>query len=528
MATAVLHRIASPAPLPWLLLIAGWAIAYGPTYWDLAQGIWRSEEQFHGAIVLLVSAWLLLMRPQPVAGTADAAGSPASATPRPVAGAGLFGLGLALYVLGRSQDILLLEVGSQMPVLAGALLALGGRAVLRAHWFPLVFLVFMVPLPGALVDALTGQLKQWVSVVAENLLYLLGYPVARQGVMLVIGPYQLLVADACSGLYSMFSLSALGVLYMHLSGRRSALHNGLMLASILPIAFCTNVVRVVALVLVTYHLGDEAGQGFLHGMAGIVLILVALGLLFVLDGLLSRLFPVAVAPRPAVVAAPAPRYRLLPVAMLVLALAAALAAAEALRPRVAATPGIELERAIPGSFGEWRQVPGALSLVASPTAQASLDRLYSQTLARLYVDASGERVMLALAYGGRQTDELKAHRPEVCYPAQGFQLLRKSGGVLALAGTNVPVTRLVAAAGARVEPVTYWLAVGGRAAATDFQRKLVQLRFGLTGTIPDGMLVRISSIEADADHAYQVHERFARDLVAALPAATRSRIGVAG
>ena len=106
--------------------------------------------------------------------------------------------------------------------------------------------------------------------------------------MITIGQYELLVADACSGLNSMFSLSALGTLFMYIMARKSVLHNAAMLAAILPIAFGANIVRVVALVLVTYHFGDEAGQGFLHGAAGMVLLLVALAMLFVLDTALAR------------------------------------------------------------------------------------------------------------------------------------------------------------------------------------------------------------------------------------------------
>jgi len=154
-------------------------------------------------------------------------------------------------------------------------------------WFPVLYLVFMIPLPGSLVDAITGPLKNWISDIVESLLYAVGYPIARMGVILSIGQYQLLVADACSGLHSMFSLTALGTLFMYMMGRKSRLHNAIMLAAILPVAFVANIVRVVVLVLVTYHLGDEAGQGFLHGTAGIVLMIVALGILFALDALLK-------------------------------------------------------------------------------------------------------------------------------------------------------------------------------------------------------------------------------------------------
>jgi exosortase B len=254
---------------------------FGPTYVGQADTLWRAEEQFHGVIILLIAVWLIWKERFAVVS--------APGSPRIVAGGLLFGFGLLLYVLGRSQGILMFEIGAQVPVLAGTLLILHGNGAVRILWFPILYLVFMVPMPGILVDAVTGPLKQWASIIAENSLYAIGYPIARTGVTLSIGPYQLLVADACSGLHSMFSLSALGVLYMYLVARKSWLHNGIMLASILPIAFTANIVRVMVLVLITYHLGDEAGQGFLHGTAGMVLIITALLFFFLLDGVLSRL-----------------------------------------------------------------------------------------------------------------------------------------------------------------------------------------------------------------------------------------------
>jgi exosortase B len=162
-----------------------------------------------------------------------------------------------------------------------------GTVALRAMWFALFFVIFMIPLPGFFVDALTNPLKRHVSEIAEHLLYAIGYPIARSGVTLTIGPYQLLVADACSGLHSLYSLSALGLLYLHLMRHTSFIRNAILAACILPIAFGANIVRVMFLVLVTFHLGDEAGQGFLHGFAGMVLFVAALLLLFVIDGALG-------------------------------------------------------------------------------------------------------------------------------------------------------------------------------------------------------------------------------------------------
>jgi exosortase B len=274
-----LPRTAPAALARWWPVLLGLAVLYGPTYWDLAHGIWNTEEQAHGPIVLVVALFLIWQQRAVLVGGVE--------RPRTLAGGMLLGFGLLLYVLGRSQDILLFEIGSQIPVLAGTVLIASGATALRALWFPLLFLVFMIPLPGFLVDAATGPLKQSVSVIAEQLLYAVGYPIGRSGVVLTIGPYQLLVADACSGLHSMFSLSALGLLYLYLMRHASWLRNGILIASILPIAFASNIVRVIVLVLVTYHLGDEAGQGFLHGAAGILLFMAALLLLFALDSVLG-------------------------------------------------------------------------------------------------------------------------------------------------------------------------------------------------------------------------------------------------
>ena len=264
-----------------LPVLAGLLLLYVPTFYDAATGFWQYPENAHAPIILVVILWLIW--------TKRAALFVVPSRTSPGLGFTLLVFGLLCYVVGRSQNIALIEIGALAPILAGTLLAMCGWGSLRAFWFPIFFVAFMVPLPGFFVDALTGPLKQDVSKIVEQLLYVAGYPIARDGVVLTIGQYQLLVADACSGLHTMFSLSALGILFTYLAARRSVLHNIIMLASILPIAFCANVVRVIALMLITYYFGDEAGQGFLHGTTGVVLFLVALIALLALDGILARI-----------------------------------------------------------------------------------------------------------------------------------------------------------------------------------------------------------------------------------------------
>ncbi len=283
------------APLKtWWPIVLGLLVLYVPTYWGMAHGLWNSDDYAHGPIVLVVTLYLIWQqRAAFVEANAPGRGEIAL-------GWAFFVIGLLAYTLGRSQDILLFEVGSQIPVILGALLITLGRKAARALWFALFFLLFMIPLPGFFVDAVTGPLKQYISIIAEQVLYAAGYPIARSGVTLTVGQYQLLVADACSGLHSMFSLSAMGLLYLYLMQHTSLARNLVIMAAIIPIAFAANVVRVMVLILVTYHLGDEAGQGFLHGFAGIMLFVIGLLFLFVLDWLLGFVFP----DRPRAVAQP--------------------------------------------------------------------------------------------------------------------------------------------------------------------------------------------------------------------------------
>ncbi|HEU4709066.1 MAG TPA: exosortase B [Methylophilaceae bacterium] len=264
----------------WIPVAIGLAAICLPTFYHLSQTAWNTDENGHGPIILAVFCWLMWQKRHVLIDATYVTET------SPVLGWSGLIFGLLVFIIGSSQGIATLEVGAFLPILIGILLLMRGWSAVRALWFPLLFLCFMVPLPGVLVDAITGPLKQQVSAVAENVLYLAGYPIARTGVMLSIGQYQLLVADACSGLHSMFSLTALGLLYIYIMDYRNWLHIGLLLAVILPIAFLANVIRVMILVLITYYFGDAAGQGFAHSATGMVLFVLALFMLFAFDSLL--------------------------------------------------------------------------------------------------------------------------------------------------------------------------------------------------------------------------------------------------
>lgn len=268
--------------LQWLFLLVGFAAMYVPTYLSASKDIWQSEEFGHGPVILVICGWLFWRCRHAVRDTEP--------QPALLAGSLLLVLGLSSYALGRVMVISSIELGSQVLVVVAALLLLKGSAAVRAAWFAVLYLLFMIPLPAFVIDAITGPLKLWISSIVVDTLFLVGYPIAREGVILTVGPYQLLMADACSGLNSLLSLSALGVLYMYIVRRKIVAHNVLLAISIVPIAVIANIVRVVLLVLITYHLGDEAGRGFLHGAAGIVLMLVAVAAVFVVDWMVGVCF----------------------------------------------------------------------------------------------------------------------------------------------------------------------------------------------------------------------------------------------
>lgn len=280
--------------LPLTLSASGWALLAGlaavalPAVHMLATRVWAGDEQGHGPVILAVSLWLAWQRRDALAALPHA--------PAPLAGFPTLALALLCELLGRSQDIAPLEVIA--PILGAASLALltGGTAALRLLRLPLLFLLFTIPWPGVLVQTVTAPLKTAVSAVAESLLAGLDYPVARTGVIIAIDQYHLLVADACAGLTSMFTLEALGLVYLGMRGYASRARNALLAVAVVPIAFIANVVRVVILILVTYHFGDDAGQGFVHRFAGAVLFFVATMLMLGADRLIGRFMPDPVSP----------------------------------------------------------------------------------------------------------------------------------------------------------------------------------------------------------------------------------------
>lgn len=186
---------------------------------------------------------------------------------------------------------------------------------------------------------------------------------------------------------------------------------------------------------------------------------------------------------------------------------------------------VVLEQLVPREFGDWKIDPSIAPLMISPDLQAKLDKLYNQTLSRTYINKQGERIMLSIAYGGDQTGDMQVHLPEVCYPAQGFQVLSNQPGDLVTRFGAIPVRRLETnLREQRWEPVTYWITIGDQYVTGRIQRKFAQVAYGLNGTIADGLLFRVSSIERESGKAFAAQAVFVNQLFEAIDSASRKRL----
>ena len=207
-------------------------------------------------------------------------------------------------------------------------------------------------------------------------------------------------------------------------------------------------------------------------------------------------------------------------------------AAYVLTPRQLANPtGLTqpLASFVPLLFADWRPDPEQFAYIL-PQADAYADTnqlIYEQVLNRTYTNSRRQRIMLTIAYGSNQRDTVRVHRPEACYAAQGFVVTSPVNDRLELGaepGYSLPVRRLLASAGPRYEPITYWTIIGRKAVENRAASKLETLRYALSAGIPDGMIVRVSSVSRDEAGAFALQERFIDDLYAALDAAARSEI----
>ncbi len=281
----LLEQIRSAAinvPLPLAILVIGGLTIFIPTLYYVATATWVTEQGGHGPIVMATGFWLL-WRMFPDA-------RPLFATPplwRPIA---MFAVLLPIFFVARVSQIVEVEGFAMYGLILVALYSVIGGRAMRHLWFPLFYIAFMFPPPDTLVTAITLPMKSLVSQSAIKFLAALGYPIGGVGVTIVIGQYELLVAAACSGLNSIISLSAIALFYVYVRHQANPLYSLLLTLTVVPVALLANFVRVLVLILMTYHLGDAPAQGFLHDFAGLLTFVVALGTIILIDAIAYRVW----------------------------------------------------------------------------------------------------------------------------------------------------------------------------------------------------------------------------------------------
>lgn len=281
MSDATMTKGTTVLPRPGVLLVVAAACLALPTLYDVARDSWSTDQGAHGPIVLVTGIWLLVRElrsaPVPLA--------PGNGWLTAV----LIVPGLLLFTAARISGIIEVEGFAMYACLILLTYCLWGSVVIKRAWFPLLYLLFIFPPPDTVFALLTQPLKILISQKAVAILYALNYPIAGSGVTIQIGQYQMLVAAACAGLNSLLSLTALGLFYTYIRHRSNFAYMVLLVCSILPIAIIANLVRVMLLLLITYHFGEAAGQGFFHEFAGLIMFATALLGIFLVDWLGSPL-----------------------------------------------------------------------------------------------------------------------------------------------------------------------------------------------------------------------------------------------
>jgi exosortase len=266
----------------WPLLL-GFAALGVSTVATLGKQVWSREEGAHGPIILATGAWLIWRQ------AASFRENATPASPWLIALALLFAL--PLFIFGRAFDFISLETAGLYIVGLTMLYSVFGLPALLKNWFPLFYMAFLIPPPGWLLDRITAPLKQFVSYFSTEAMYLVGLPIAREGVTIRVAQYQLLVEDACSGMNSLIGLSAISLFYIYLLRGSSLRYAGLLTLFVVPIAIVGNIGRIIILILLTYFFGDEVAQGFAHQAAGVFLFAIDLLLVFAVDSILARTLP---------------------------------------------------------------------------------------------------------------------------------------------------------------------------------------------------------------------------------------------
>jgi exosortase D (VPLPA-CTERM-specific) len=432
-------------------------------------------------------------------------------------GAGLLAFGLLMLVVGAVGAELFLQRSSFIVVLAGLVWLILGTAYLRELAFPLAFLVFMVPLPAIVMNAVAFPLQLFAAQTATFCMQAAGIPVLREGNVITLAETTLEVAEACSGIRSLQALLALGAVYGYFTQKATWKRWALVLLSV-PIAIAANAFRVAGTGFLAHYWGSEMAQGFYHGFAGWIVFVVAFALLLGCGALLAKLPDGGVTVGTADPSGEGETDPLgvtrglwaFAVAVVLMGGAWGLLAS---RSRAEATVVRQPFTEFPLSLDGWRGQDLKVE-------ERVLDLLnLSDHVMRAYVPPAGaaagafdERqrqgaapVWFYVGYYGSQRTGATYHSPKNCLPGGGWQFRSTetiTGAVPGAPGTAI--NRVVIEKGFDRQLILYWYQDRGRVVASEYAAKGYLIWDATTRNRTDGALVRISTpVVGSEDEAYR-------------------------
>jgi exosortase D (VPLPA-CTERM-specific) len=485
------------------------AIAFRGALVELVRRWTTQEEYSHGFLIPVVTAWLLWSRREVLRASM---GRPAWS------GTLLILLAMAMHVVGALSAIFILSQLAFIVALLGITLAVGGFTLLRVAFFPIIFLIFAIPLPYFIDAGLSLQLQLISSQLGAFFIRLFQIPVYLDGNIIDLGNYKLQVVDACSGLRYLFPLLSLSFLAAYLF-KAPIWQRALVLLSSIPITIAMNGFRIGMVGVTVDRWGTRMADGALHFFEGWIIFLASAFLLTLEVYLLARLsgrtfFEAFSMPtdtsRSLPRSTPKPASPRTPLYASLLLVCATLLMGSLVSNRSEITPARSRFVTFPAKIGDWH---GHASLL-EPQVESGLS--FEDYILSDYIKADGKVVNLYVAYYASQRSGESPHSPLVCIPGGGW-LITKLEKISLDAGR--PLNRAIIERNGTKQLVYYWYEERGRWIASEYWSKWYLLADAITKNRSDGSLVRLitavapDELERDADHRLQL---FIHDMLPSL------------
>jgi exosortase D (VPLPA-CTERM-specific) len=509
---------ASPAggALPVLGLIAIIAASLLVLFWEGIQhmvGTWNSPEYNHGYMIPFVALYLLWLRARAL----DAQTLPGSWF-----GVILLVLSLFLLLLGELSAVYaIIQYGFVLGMWAVVTAATGARGM-KLLWVPLLYLVFMVPLPAFIATRMTAGLQLLSSELGVAVIRAAGLSVFLEGNVIDLGTYKLQVAEACSGMRYLFPLLSFGYLCAVLFQGRWW-QRAVLLVAVVPITILMNSFRIGVIGILVNYYGIEQAEGFLHDFEGWVVFMSCVGILFLIIWVFARMerkgfleiFGLDIPPVSDLTGLVARARPNRPTLVTAAALAvAALASLVVTRPPTL-VPERQSLATFPLRIGEWQGREDAVEQVYLDVLQTS-----DELMANFKRPGDPAPVNLWIAYYDSQVKGVSVHSPQACLPGGGWQI--ESFGIHTIkdvgpGGEDLQVNRAVISMGDVRQVVYYWFEQRGRRLTSEFMVKWYIFQDGITMNRTDGALVRLITFVPDRTLLSEAEERLEDFLRAADP-----------